>query len=383
MQRSFLRPIPALLVATCLMWIAVGGLAQEGSENPAESEARPGAVFQAKLNEWKEVLKELRKVQATYTSVNAEEAAEIRQRWPELIAQGQAMIGELRDAGTLAYVASPGVDRDLERFLIKVLNDDVAFDRYEEAARTSQALLANGCDVKSLLSIAGVSSFATNDYDKAEEYLQQAQAAGVLSDNGRAFMGLLSEYRQFWEAEKKLREQEAAETDPEKQLPQVKITTNIGEVVVELFENEAPGAVGNFVNLVEKGFYDGLSFHRVMAGFMAQGGCPLGTGSGGPGYNIPCECYEPNHRKHFRGTLSMAHAGRDTGGSQFFLTFVPTDHLNNKHTAFGRVIEGLEVLGRIRRIEAGDSKKEVPDKIVKMEVIRKRPGTEYVPRKVQ
>ena len=379
MQRS----ISAMTLVTSLIWSTVGGWAQENQDQAAEGEPKPGAVFQAKLNEWKEILKEMRKIQATYTSVEADEAAEIRRRWPELIAKGESMISELRDAGTKAYVASPGVDRDLERFLVKVLNDDVAHDRYEGAAHTARALLANGCDVKALLSIAGVSAFATNDFDTAEEYLQQAQAAGVLSDTGRNFLGLLPKYKQLWAEEKQLREQEAAETDPEKQLPRVKVTTSVGELVIELFENEAPGAVGNFVNLVEKGFYDGLSFHRVLPGFMAQGGCPLGNGQGGPGYNIACECYEPNHRQHFRGTLSMAHAGRDTGGSQFFLTFVPTDHLNGKHTAFGRVIEGMDVLGKIRRIEPGGTKKEAPDKIVKMEVTRKRPGTEYAPKKVQ
>ena len=380
MQRS----IPAVMLALSLTWVAVGGLAQEAQETPTENAAKPGAVFQAKLNEWKDVLKEMRTMQATYTSVDAVEAAEIRRRWPELIAKGDAMIGELRNAGTKAYVASPGVDRDLERFLLKVLNDDASHDRHEPAARSAIAMLESGCDIKALLSIAGVSAFATNDFDKAEEYLQQAQAAGVLSDTGRNFLGLLPKYKQLWPEEQRLREQAAAETDPEKQLPLVKVTTSVGELVIELLEDEAPGAVGNFVSLVEKGFYDGLSFHRVLPGFMAQGGCPLGTGTGGPGYNIACECYEPNHRKHFRGTLSMAHSGdRDTGGSQFFLTFVPTDHLNGKHTVFGRVIEGMDVLGRIRRIEPGGAKKEVPDKIVKMEVTRKRPGTEYAPKKVQ
>ena len=150
-----------------------------------------------------------------------------------------------------------------------------------------------------------------------------------------------------------------------------------------MFENKAPDTVGNFISLVEKGFYNGLTFHRVLPQFMAQGGCPLGDGTGGPGYNIYCECYKDNYRKHFRGTLSMAHAGKDTGGSQFFLTFVPTSHLNGRHTAFGRVIEGLDVLSKIQRIdpESKDSKPE-PDKIVKMEVVRKR-DHEYKPNKSQ
>ena len=115
---------------------------------------------------------------------------------------------------------------------------------------------------------------------------------------------------------------------------------------------------------------------------MAQGGCPDGTGSGGPGYNIPCECYREVHRNHFRGTLSMAHAGRDTGGSQFFLTFKRTPHLDGKHTVFGRVVEGLDVLVKLQRRDPSQrGALPEPDKIVKAEVLRKRDHA-YKPTKV-
>ena len=107
--------------------------------------------------------------------------------------------------------------------------------------------------------------------------------------------------------------------------------------------------MANFFTLVKQGFYNGSPFHRVLPKFMAQGGAKDEEGQGGPGYTIRCECYRPDYRRHFRGTLSMAHAGRDTGNSQFFLTFIPTAHLNGKHTAFGRVIEGMEVLADIQR----------------------------------
>jgi cyclophilin family peptidyl-prolyl cis-trans isomerase len=96
---------------------------------------------------------------------------------------------------------------------------------------------------------------------------------------------------------------------------------------------------------------------------MAQGGDPTGTGGGGPGYRIACECYQPNHRLHFRGSLSMAHAGRDTGGSQFFITFGPTSHLDGKHTVFGRVIKGFDVLANIQRRDPEDPNAPDPDKI--------------------
>jgi len=134
--------------------------------------------------------------------------------------------------------------------------------------------------------------------------------------------------------------------------------------------------VANFLTLVKDGFYNGVVFHRVLPGFMAQGGDPTGTGSGGPGYSIKCECYQPNFRHHFRGTLSMAHAGRDTGGSQFFLTFVPTPPLDGKHTAFGRIVEGMDVAASLKRIDPESSVRPTPDRIVKAEVLRDR-GHEY------
>lgn len=115
---------------------------------------------------------------------------------------------------------------------------------------------------------------------------------------------------------------------------------------VDLFEKDAPKTVENFVSLAKKGFYDGLNFHRVIPGFVAQGGCPDGTGAGGPGYTIKCEV-DKNPNKHLRGRLSMAHAGRDTGGSQFFICFADLPHLDGNHTVFGEVVSDLSVLDNI------------------------------------
>ncbi|QOR65332.1 peptidylprolyl isomerase [Cytobacillus suaedae] len=127
------------------------------------------------------------------------------------------------------------------------------------------------------------------------------------------------------------------------------------KIVIELFPNEAPGTVENFEKLAKDGFYDGLNFHRVIQGFVAQGGCPTSTGTGGPGYTIKCET-AGNPHKHVAGSLSMAHAGKDTGGSQFFIVHEPQPHLNGVHTVFGQVIEGMDTVLRIRQ---GDVMKEV------------------------
>lgn len=127
------------------------------------------------------------------------------------------------------------------------------------------------------------------------------------------------------------------------------ITTNKGVMQVDLYTEETPITVSNFVKLAKEGFYDGLTWHRVIPDFVIQGGCPNGTGTGGPGYTIECEVTaEKQH--HERGVLSMAHAGRDTGGSQFFVCHSRTNtaHLDGNHTCFGIVIDGLDIIDDIR-----------------------------------
>lgn len=138
------------------------------------------------------------------------------------------------------------------------------------------------------------------------------------------------------------------------------IHTEKGDMKVEFYDKDAPNTVKNFLDLSKKGFYDGLTFHRVIPGFVIQGGCPDGTGGGGPGYKIKCELNGEN-QFHDRGVLSMAHAGRDTGGSQFFICHSRTNtaHLDRKHTCFGKVIEGLDIIDAIRE----------GDEITKVEIL--------------
>lgn len=128
--------------------------------------------------------------------------------------------------------------------------------------------------------------------------------------------------------------------------------TDKGEMKIDFYEADAPKTVENFVKLSKEGFYNGLKFHRVIPDFVIQGGCPDGTGAGGPGYSIDCEL-DGDNQYHDRGVLSMAHAGRNTGGSQFFICHnrSNTQHLDRNHTCFGKVVEGLEVIDEIR---AGD-----------------------------
>lgn len=139
-----------------------------------------------------------------------------------------------------------------------------------------------------------------------------------------------------------------------------KMSTDKGEMTIEFYDKDAPKTVENFVNLSKKGYYDDLTFHRVIPDFVVQGGCPDGTGAGGPGYSIDCEL-DGDNQFHDRGVLSMAHAGRNTGGSQFFICHSRTNtaHLDRNHTCFGKVVEGLDVIDKIK----------MGDKINKVEII--------------
>ena len=136
--------------------------------------------------------------------------------------------------------------------------------------------------------------------------------------------------------------------------------TNLGTFEVELYAKECPETVWNFINLAEGrqetekqgNFYDDLSFHRIIDGFMIQGGCPLGTGTGGPGYTFKDE-FDPSLRHDSEGILSMANAGPTTNGSQFFVTLVPTPHLDNRHSVFGKVVKGMDVVRKIGSVETG------------------------------
>ena len=131
---------------------------------------------------------------------------------------------------------------------------------------------------------------------------------------------------------------------------QGKIITDHGTLTVDFFEQDAPNTVANFVKLTKDGFYEGIKFHRVIPGFVAQGGCPNGIGNGGPGYTLDCEL-DGDNQFHEKGVLSMAHAGRNTGGSQFFIVHdrASTAHLDRNHTCFGKVVDGLDLIDQIKQ----------------------------------
>ena len=347
----------------------------------ASSQAGPAAAaFDETFANWKALLKDLRDMKLEAQIADDEKLAELQTQWDAKILAGREMEPKLREAALAAYQESPNEDRELVRYLITVIADLLRADDYRSAQELVSVLVDNQCAEKEIDDLAGIAAFGSNNYEVAEERLKKADESGTISSQGSKFLGQVTDCKLNWEKELEVQSAETAKND----LPRVQLETDAGDIVLELFENEAPETVGNFISLVEKGFYNGLGFHRVLEAFMAQGGCPNGDGSGSPGYNIYCECGREDFRKHFAGSLSMAkQPAKNTGGAQFFITFVSTPFLDGEHTVFGRVIEGWDVLPKIvKRDPAGAPPFPDATKIVKATVLRKREH-EYRPNKVK
>lgn len=337
----------------------------------------PAVDFQKIHQQWVGLNKQLDELDGKLRAAPEGEREALRAQYIKTVGQARQFMPQLQQAADAAYRAAPNKNPDVTQVLLGLASDALRRDDYDTALQVTQLLLVNKCPDPGLYNLAGIAAYGTDNFDVAEQLLQQAEKGKVLGELGARYLQDLPTAKERFQRETALRKQEAQAND----LPRVRMETTKGAIVIELYENEAPETVGNFINLVEKKFYDEKTFHRVLRNFMAQGGCPEGSGRGGPGYKIYCECEAPQHRDHFRGTLSMAHAGKNTGGSQFFITFLRTPNLDARHTVFGRVIEGLDVLAKLQRRDPQVGGVE-PDRLVKVEVLRKR-NHEYVPNVVK
>ena len=357
------QPLAAFLVMASLAGFSPSAFAEQPSEQPQAADAAKESFAKAQ-QDLRRLIGELSALQAEYHQPDADKQA-VESRFNAAREEARAAATSLESSATDVLIAEPD-NATAKQVVLDALQGAMATDDPLRGLDLARLLQEAGSQEEQVLLTGATAAMIVSDLDAASTFLKAASDAGVDSDKVSSLEQALETERPKVEAEMAKRAAEAQADD----LPRVKIETSKGTIVVELFENEAPNAVANFISLVEKHFYDGTVFHRVIPQFMAQGGDPKGTGSGGPGYSIACECELPGARKHFLGSLSMAHAGKDTGGSQFFLTFRPTEHLDGKHTVFGRVIEGLDVLPKIQRTEGPMAG--LPDKIVKAEVIRKR-----------
>lgn len=352
----------------------------------------PQAEWVELVGRRKKLVKELDKLQADFQKADDDGKKAIIQNFQKMAAEFQRDVQpRIIKLAPQIYEKDP-TDLDAAEVMVgKAFQEN----KYEAVIAMVQKVIDAGKTSAPLLTLEGVSQFATHDFEKAQKTLGAAEKADkdIFPQLGAPFLAAAGQYVDFWKKEQEIREKEEKDDD----LPQVLFKTTKGEIVLELFENEAPNTVANFISLVEAKKYDGIVFHRVIPTFMAQGGDPNtldddpdNDGQGGPGYTIACECYAENARKHFQGTLSMAHAGKDTGGSQFFITHLPTPHLNanvkrqSGHTVFGRVIKGMDVALSLQAPERNPMTGEVlkkGDKIISAKVLRKRDHA-YVPKKL-
>lgn len=306
------------------------------------------------LTQFKELDGKLVAKQAEYDAATDDNAkSDLRTEYLQLLNQQEVQIGLMRKAAVSQLKANPS-DVALQKTLLGVLMHEAQAGRDAEVLEAGDALISAGVSPKLMELAAGAERLSFSAKELLEELL--------------------------------LRQRDASAN-----LPRVKITTSKGVVEIELFEDQAPNTVANFLELVGSKFYDGVKFHRVLEGFMAQSGDPKGDGTGGPGYTIACECRTPEARRHFTGSLSMAkQTAPDTGGSQFFIVFDRNEsvqRLDGQHTVFGRVISGQEFVNALTRTHETTLTGEqqiagvTPDTIISAEVVRKR-DHEYKVKKV-
>jgi cyclophilin family peptidyl-prolyl cis-trans isomerase len=324
-------------------------------EPPAVSPpAEQTQSLEALLTQYKELDGKLVAKQAEYDAATDDNAkSDLRTEYLQLLNQQEVQIGLIRKAAVSQLNANPS-DVALQKTLLGVLMHEAQAGRDAEVLEAGDALISAGVSPKFMELAAGAERLSFSAKELLEELL--------------------------------LRQRDASAN-----LPRVKFTTSKGVVEIELFEDQAPNTVANFLELVGSKFYDGVKFHRVLEGFMAQSGDPKGDGTGGPGYTIACECRTPEARRHFTGSLSMAkQTAPDTGGSQFFIVFDRNEsvqRLDGQHTVFGRVISGQEIVNALTRTHETTLTGEqqiagvTPDTIISAEVVRKR-DHEYKVKKV-
>lgn len=395
----------------CALWptsSAVLAQAPAGSAAPAMTKER--AEFERLLNEWKPMLQQMfdMRIEFHKYGTTPERQEQLLKEYNVLLKKSDTLSQQVIDQALLAFLKDERANADMEAFLLFALRYYMQMDMYEDAAKLSQHLLNQKMKNNDVIRMAAFSSLKSNDFETAAMLGETLLELGLITkfDYGRSDFGALEYWREAWKQELKFRERDRMKGD----LPRVILQTTKGEIEIELFEDDAPNTVANFIYLVEKGFYTNLDFHRVIRGFMAQGGGYelLATetnldgtlkkrGIGDPGYTIEDEV-GPNSRKHFRGSVSMALAGPNTGGSQFFICFKPNAGLDRIHTVFGRVIRGMNVVVSFLPRDPIDPANppeeetsengtpwvyevpgiEMPDKILSARVVRKR-NHEYSP----
>ena len=379
------------MLAWAWMGLFTTANAQDAAAKQETSLSLQDASLEEVLEQYNQATEKLRsslkKVQAANTRFrnnSSDESETHRKAWEEAVASGKSNIESLRVTAMELFRRQEKPSDDVLELAVRNCLDDVQAERYSVGLEVLKRANSIKPTVTSQAIMASV-QLLDNEFEAAKKFFDEhpEEREAMTDTEGRLYASIDELISQF-KREKQLREAEAQDDD----LPRVELTTTSGMIVLELFENEAPETVANFVHLVEQGYYDGVIFHNVRAEFVAQAGSfgvfqidgaqrllPKGVQ-----YTIYDENKKPKARKHFRGSLSMANQNSpNTASSQFFLSLTPQPLLNDNHTVFGRVVEGLPVMADLTvNFKQGEKGKDepiedaIPSMILSAKVIRKR-----------
>jgi peptidylprolyl isomerase len=304
-----------------------------------------------------------------------------RENWLEQLLRSNQALRSYREAAANLFVSDPEKYSGIGLLLREMLITDGKSDRLDHWTVPAKVLL----DTKTLVTdevllYAGYAGLIEGDFDLVKQTWVPLESSQKLGQQESILLSRLDEIKQSWEKELQRRQE-----DQTKNNPQVRVLTTKGEIVVELFEDDAPETVANFMYLVEQGYYTRKPFFFVKEHLLAQTGCEKGDGKGNAGYGVKPEAELASRRSHFRGALAMpvgvntdpSQGSTNFAGSQFYFTFVPLPLADERNAVFGRVISGIEVLGLLKIVDLTDEEARKdpslrPDTIIKTEVIRKR-----------
>ena len=347
--------------------------------------------FQKVVSAWRSTVGEINAATIRYRNSTVEEGRQIRDQHRQLEVQGREQFHAAFDIAVKIAKLSTQPDDEVIPFLLFATHYRYGRDIYEGTGESAEVLMGLLEDERGLPEVAGVSFYSTGQIEKARPYLQQAFEMGLLDENNRNILPTIDVVEEAMKAERERVEKDAAKDD----LPRVKMTTTRGEIVIELFEDEAPNTVANFIKLVDDGIYRGVPFYQVLSAQLALAG-DTRMGSESVGFMIADENDRPDSRPTLRGYICMAKIPAPEGSpirtfpnsasSHFFICLRPIWDGNKEHTAFGRVIEGMEHLSVLTRLDPNKEKKEGetepdPDLILGAEVIRRR-DHQYQPERI-
>jgi cyclophilin family peptidyl-prolyl cis-trans isomerase len=403
---TFPRMCPSSVAGAQEVTPAISGLEQDASvqeiapttrdlpeDDPNFDHAGEAKKFEDLLTTWKQTILDLNEVTIRYRNSQESEGAALRAKHRELEVKGRVEFDEAFRQALLLCENAPRKSFAAAEFLLIGMRYRHARGWHEFTGEAAECLLRISDGGRGLPEIAGVSFYATNQFEKARQHLAEAVAMGLLDRKNFGLLEVIDLMVEPWQKEEKLRQADVEKGD----LPQVKLTTSRGEVVLELFEDQAPNTVANFIQLVEEGAYRGIPFYQVLEGQIALAGdvrvSPLSAG-----FRIEDENDHKDARPVLRGSIAMAKIPMpegspiktvpDSANSHFFISFQPLPQASDEHTVFGRIIQGIEHFSALTRVDPSKKEDEDsgpalnPDLILEAEVIRRR-DHEYKPVRIE